>query len=169
MRGKGLVRAAITVRLGITPAHAGKSPCYRSGRRHKRGHPRACGEKRKTLSPLLPVPGSPPRVRGKGCAHRSGARPYGITPACAGKRPTVRRITALVGDHPRVCGEKVKNESSSLRRHVSPPRVRGKGLPFCGFCILCRITPACAGKSDVTEMYSISQGDHPRVCGEKQT
>ena len=37
-----------------------------------------------------------------------------------------------------------------------------------GKMAICRITPACAGKSDfVWDLYS-SAKDHPRVCGEKQ-
>ena len=31
-----------------------------------------------------------------------------------------------------------------------------------------RITPACAGRSDLTERFVQLQADHPRVCGEKR-
>ena len=49
MRGKGINTASISRRLGITPAHAGKSP-QRSIRHNVfRDHPRACGEKLRHL------------------------------------------------------------------------------------------------------------------------
>ena len=49
MRGKGLVRAAITVRLGITPAYAGKSSVRELLLIVSRDHPRVCGEKTKKI------------------------------------------------------------------------------------------------------------------------
>ena len=49
-------------------------------------HPRVCGEKRKETGKSLRYVGSPPRVRGKGCAQISQRQGKGITPACAGKR-----------------------------------------------------------------------------------
>ena len=49
----------------------------------------------------------------------------------------------------------------------SPPRVRGKGS--CGSVspLTARITPACAGKSNVRLAVDGFSEDHPRVCGEK--
>ena len=48
----------------------------------------------------------------------------------------------------------------------SPPRVRGKrsGQYSMGYC--CRITPACAGKTEYDDREGEVIEDHPRVCGE---
>ena len=52
------------------------------------------------------MPGSPPRMRGKGRGGRAGQPEPGITPACAGKRRCPRFRPGKTRDHPRVCGEK---------------------------------------------------------------
>ena len=70
---------------GITPAHARKRtrpPGFSWG---PWDHPRACGEKPADNSPLCPIRGSPPRMRGKATPSRSRRRVHGITPAHAGK------------------------------------------------------------------------------------
>ena len=90
----------------ITPACAGKSrlsACWGSGRWD---HPRVCGEKLARLYSSVPVPGSPPRVRGKAKPSGLGSLERGITPACAGKRPESVKKRDRRQDHPRVCGEK---------------------------------------------------------------
>ena len=51
----------------------------------------------------------------------------------------------------------------------SPPRVRGKVKFKENGGKQVRITPACAGKRDDTKRAGTCPGDHPRVCGEKQS
>ncbi len=66
-----------------------------------------------------------------------------------------------------MCGEKHDHIWVPFRDGGSPPRVRGKvgrALP-CGSPE--RITPACAGKSDLLFPTGMRRKDHPRVCGEK--
>ena len=71
--------------------------------------------------------GSPPRVRGEGCATRLPCALWRITPACAGRR-NVTRVLGLLGmDHPRVCGEKDGAYEMIEPGAGSPPRVRGEG------------------------------------------
>ena len=48
----------------------------------------------------------------------------------------------------------------------SPPRVRGKPPCKAGALEICRITPACAGKTEKSHCADSSAKDHPRVCGE---
>ena len=70
----------------ITPACAGKRLVGLVSWQSKEDHPRVCGEKpRRRWAQSLPL-GSPPRVRGKGCAAPSMLFLCRITPACAGKR-----------------------------------------------------------------------------------
>ena len=90
-----------------------------------------------------------------------------ITPACAGKSWTVSAYKDAYRDHPRVCGEKACIVISSAKLSGSPPRVRGKGRKGRKNMEFERITPACAGKRVICPCFMISEGDHPRVCGEK--
>ena len=86
VRGKGVENSGNLCLTRITPACAGKRRRMRSVSRHQEDHPRVCGEKSFSLSANQPVPGSPPRVRGKEPLHAQLCGAVGITPACAGKR-----------------------------------------------------------------------------------
>ena len=112
--------------------------------------------------------GSPPRVRGKdlGLINRHLAKR--ITPACAGKSHPWTPRSRSSRDHPRVCGEKDYISREALKEAGSPPRVRGKVLVLPFPSNTRRITPACAGKSEVNWIFLQIHRDHPRVCGEKQ-
>ena len=126
-----------------------------------------CGEK--FLEVVQPIAewGSPPRVRGKGLYSLSLVLRAGITPACAGKSSPHLRYSTSRWDHPRVCGEK-ENELREFAAQIgSPPRVRGKGPTMKMGSLFPRITPACAGKRSFFSRSSVSERDHPRVCGEK--
>ena len=65
-----------------------------------------------------------------------------------------------------MCGENGIALLASLLTQGSPPRVRGKPVPFLVTFAVKGITPACAGKTDAISDYSIVLRDHPRVCGE---
>lgn len=73
MRGKGTPVLRGFGRTGITPAYAGKSLGCFCGLCCGRDHPRVCGEKTLCRSTVVPVWGSPPRVRGKAVPLRSAA------------------------------------------------------------------------------------------------
>ena len=49
----------------------------------------------------------------------------------------------------------------------SPPHVRGKVGNAALAVVAHRITPACAGKSGVSDGLAKVIRDHPRMCGEK--
>ena len=92
---------------------------------------------------------------------------FWITPACAGKMRSDWIIRSIYWDHPRMCGEKLAAKAGSINGMGSPPRMRGK-VCAAGECNLkAGITPACAGKRTRLSGLQGSQGDHPRVCGEK--
>ena len=93
----------------------------------------------------------------------------GITPAYAGKRFWLCCELSDDGDHPRVCGEKREPGAFTGCRFGSPPRMRGKGKKGGSRGNPARITPAYAGKSGDAYKYDVLAGDHPRVCGEKQS
>ena len=70
-------------------------------------------------------------------------------------------------DHPRMCGEKSQLLCAAASCEGSPPRVRGKASALDVLPLPCGITPAYAGKSSEDTRRSGTNGDHPRVCGEK--
>ena len=106
-------------------------------------------------------------MRGKVDDVPGGVLHRGITPAYAGKSRSPRSASALRWDHPRICGEKCAEEMDNVREMGSPPHMRGKEVDALGFSCGHGITPAYAGKSQSPEYRCPSQGDHPRVCGEK--
>ena len=85
-----------------------------------------------------------------------------------GKVFKIDEICRLILDHPRMCGEKTKMAAGETYEEGSPPRMRGKAdLPEEDLQKF-RITPAYAGKSEMTTSQIACTWDHPRVCGEKQ-
>ena len=65
MRGKEIVAADPLRRVGITPAHAGKSNIGDAMDNTTEDHPRTCGEKGDKVKHCFHVLGSPPHMRGK--------------------------------------------------------------------------------------------------------
>ena len=110
---------------------------------------------------------SPPRVRGKGADACRCGDAGGITPAYAGKSVTRGTGVKPLWDHPRVCGEKAGGRHYVSHCEGSPPRMRGKDLPFTCDCESTGITPACAGKSLRPDNNPSTSWDHSRICGEK--
>ena len=126
-----------------------------------------CGEQALPPSPHPLRRGSPPRVRGTAFSHGLLAHRKRITPACAGNSPFSLILIGTVWDHPRVCGEQPNIDICILFHAGSPPRVRGT-VTRTGKTFVCqRITPACAGNSNVVNIFKSLFKDHPRVCGEQ--
>ena len=86
MRGKVVMVPLSSLLVGITPAHAGKSPWPPGRFPGPRDHPRTCGEKIWLPDCNLKTVGSPPHMRGKESEDLRQYKPIGITPAHAGKR-----------------------------------------------------------------------------------
>ena len=106
MRGKAVYNRIIQLRVGITPAYAGKSYNHIENTAAMKDHPRVCGEKASAAGSPLAVSGSPPRMRGKVRPYEKQRNRYGITPAYAGKSQPPQSPQSESRDHPRVCGEK---------------------------------------------------------------
>ncbi len=105
---RGKVRALLEQlsRIGITPAHAGKSRAFTGTKNALEDHPRSRGEKLWSVSPPSSSRGSPPLTRGKVLIIISFHLTERITPAHAGKRPKRFRQDRRRQDHPRSRGEK---------------------------------------------------------------
>ncbi len=168
MRGKVQLQPGQPAALGITPAYAGKSAQLEGAPPLAQDHPRVCGEKRLKVVRVLVQRGSPPRMRGKEALHHGGCSERGITPAYAGKSLCIGCGGVDDQDHPRVCGEKDPDRDPGSQLQGSPPRMRGKGIPFDASGFARGITPAYAGKSSPAVILFSRRQDHPRVCGEKE-
>ena len=106
-------------------------------------------------------------MRGKEAPGRLCSDGRGITPAYAGKSTLHRDDAPLSWDHPRVCGEKCDKRVAVVEQPGSPPRMRGKVLPYRRTVLAVGITPAYAGKRLPSLLFLALHWDHPRVCGEK--
>ena len=168
MRGKVSHSGKRWCCYGITPAHAGKSWSLSRTKERRGEHPRTCGEKYKPLAASSGRQGSPPHMRGKVFAEALQAAGKRITPAHAGKRKIWPIWQHRRKDHPRTCGEKSLKATTSARTTGSPPHMRGKGNLVKVPLVIPGITPAHAGKSNVTARKTKSIKDHPRTCGEKR-
>ena len=167
MRGKVVRLCMATGLRRITPAYAGKRLPLQDYSLACWDHPRVCGEKCVKAQEVKTTKGSPPRVRGKVDFYYFYTPNRRITPACAGKRTGRLMGKPLPGDHPRVCGEKADCHVPQCTHLGSPPRMRGKVVVSRNLCLFSGITPAYAGKSEVSKYASKPAEDHPRVCGEK--
>ena len=74
-----------------------------------------------------------------------------ITPADAGKTSIVARSFTAYQDHPRGCGENLHPRVCGQSNAGSPPRMRGKLIPYTIPISKYRITPADAGKTYKTQ------------------
>ena len=120
VRGKDRLWQKRFHEVGITPACAGKRRAQDRQDPPRGDHPRMCGEKVSSTSPIKCLKGSPPHVRGK--AEKNGTFCPGvrITPACAGKRLKRSRSTvppvAIVPLFPSVCNKPVVSDGSPAGR-----------------------------------------------------
>ena len=89
-----------------------------------------------------------------------------ITPAGAGKTGSNVEGQRFYQDHPRRCGENQRRLAVYCDSTGSPPQVRGKPIYRNGVYTYFRITPAGAGKTQITLLILSSKQDHPRRCGE---
>ena len=167
MRGKVARGGSRYREMRITPAYAGKSYEKSFQARPRQDHPRICGEKLFATIDCPPYLGSPPHMRGKASGFFAAVCVLGITPAYAGKSIVFRFLCHLTRDHPRICGEKRSIVIFTMISLGSPPHMRGKGEDFPQVLEDCGITPAYAGKRGGGHSQSGSEGDHPRICGEK--
>ena len=106
-------------------------------------------------------------MRGKVTVSSSSRVMIGITPAYAGKSVATLYSLVKVQDHPRLCGEKGKPGVLVTEEQGSPPPMRGKVQVLGQPIVVCRITPAYAGKRLSSNIMVSNSRDHPRLCGEK--
>ena len=165
-RGKHVGETQVQDRLGLIPAHAGKTRSCLVCPRRPRAHPRSRGENPTLLITTPHVQGSSPLTRGK---HRGGGldlRDDGLIPTHAGKTPRSRRYGTSRWAHPHSRGENRKSLLPTASQYGSSPLTRGKHRVCVHHLIITGLIPAHAGKTRFATRQTGSGRAHPRSRGE---
>ena len=165
-RGKLLMTGNAVKRIGLIPAHAGKTLSGSARANPRRAHPRSRGENGARESSHRPAPGSSPLTRGKQTSPCPASTTLGLIPAHAGKTSPRRALLACLWAHPRSRGE---NHDPRRLRPLMPgssPLTRGKRKVQADTAADVGLIPAHAGKTDHGATGGARSGAHPRSRGE---
>ena len=148
-RGKPRANASMSARVGLIPAHAGKTGRRRGRSQQLSAHPRSRGE---NLFPGLidaGLLGSSPLTRGK--PHSVPELPIRrrLIPAHAGKTAISSLYSAGLAAHPRSRGENSGGEDGHSIGFGSSPLTRGKPSIVRNPACRAGLIPAHAGKTPV--------------------
>ena len=125
-RGKQGGNMSVTSRLGLIPAHAGKTCRATPPTRSTTAHPRSRGEN-KLLRPLSQaVSGSSPLTRGKPHVNTNTKSIHRLIPAHAGKTACPTCSLPVSWAHPRSRGENGGRAMTTIGSLGSSPLTRGK-------------------------------------------
>ena len=165
-RGKHMITNSFTGKVGIIPAHAGKTLASRQTSRLAGDHPRSRGENGVAYARTPRYVGSSPLTRGKQAGQRICFRHLGIIPAHAGKTSLAPTSTGCAEDHPRSRGENTSLKLTIKAGKGSSPLTRGKPDLRRYTATYQGIIPAHAGKTRTSWVRSCRPRDHPRSRGE---
>ena len=125
-RGKRRLRGRRICRVGLIPAHAGKTLLRAARILRRRAHPRSRGENDSGCRKTDHGEGSSPLTRGKRPHERNAEMHIRLIPAHAGKT-SCGRSTARAGTaHPRSRGENHSRKERCNMGEGSSPLTRGK-------------------------------------------
>ena len=125
-RGKRIERREVVVRLGLIPAHAGKTTIANELLSAAGAHPRSRGENPSRRFSRLSPAGSSPLTRGKPYQALRTQSNKGLIPAHAGKTSRAGRKADTRRAHPRSRGENPLFEGIGSGLAGSSPLTRGK-------------------------------------------
>ena len=146
-RGKRAIEGPLDARIGLIPAHAGKTAVRGDGAHERGAHPRSRGENTSPGRTSGLRHGSSPLTRGKLNTLPQEARARRLIPAHAGKTWSPRQCRAPTGAHPRSRGENVAAASRPKLVPGSSPLTRGKPSRSGAGRPRRRLIPAHAGKT----------------------
>ena len=125
-RGKQFPSGLIAARVGLIPAHAGKTIDGLSFQWGREAHPRSRGENVLIVGEDVCVTGSSPLTRGKRWVFPGADSGHGLIPAHAGKTSGRSRRTTGTRAHPRSRGENGQASAAYFAARGSSPLTRGK-------------------------------------------
>ena len=134
-------------RMGLIPAHAGKTTRTRTSPWSRPAHPRSRGENHLAMYRQLAQNGSSPLTRGKRRDTARGGIGSGLIPAHAGKTVDVAVSFSGSPAHPRSRGENDYLKRGSFISPGSSPLTRGKLRADLEVPVGLRLIPAHAGKT----------------------
>ena len=165
-RGKLTVIVSLLIRMGLIPAHAGKTARTHTSPAPKRAHPRSRGENNFEINPGWQALGSSPLTRGKPNDTSTVAHNTRLIPAHAGKTHALVVSHRSPGAHPRSRGENHRMKSVAASLMGSSPLTRGKLLRRDNRRHVRGLIPAHAGKTIRRTRSRTKVGAHPRSRGE---
>ncbi len=151
---------------GLTPARAGTALRRRGSRGWSRAHPRAGGDGRTAIPSGTPMPGSPPRGRGRRRSVERTPDVHGLTPAPAGTALRATPDQQRPKAHPRAGGDGSAAGQVVTFPSGSPPRGRGRRRLQDGRRRRPGLTPARAGTAPAAARRGAPGGAHPRAGGD---
>ena len=165
-RGKRVCDTPCLCRIGLIPAHAGKTRLFPLVVAHLWAHPRSRGENICTPALRIIGRGSSPLTRGKLDLEgvRRGGR--GLIPAHAGKTPPRAGKAHTSWAHPRSRGENQRVGIWAFTSAGSSPLTRGKRRRGCRAWLRRGLIPAHAGKTTWPGTTRPHPRAHPRSRGE---
>ena len=125
-RGKRVQLGKLRRRIGLIPAHAGKTTCKGPGSRGGAAHPRSRGENEGRAGVCGAAGGSSPLTRGKPILTPHTAAHTGLIPAHAGKTHARHLAGYAPRAHPRSRGENRDHRLAGFEDAGSSPLTRGK-------------------------------------------
>ena len=146
-RGKPPSEKRAVTRVGLIPAHAGKTRRRRPTSSRRSAHPRSRGENSSEAGDEKGSTGSSPLTRGKRSEGLGGDHRGGLIPAHAGKTRPCPQAWRWSGAHPRSRGENRERTAARLDELGSSPLTRGKRALDDGPIQVARLIPAHAGKT----------------------
>ena len=146
-RGKRRIVAVCSTRVGLIPAHAGKTDCRPIVSTLRAAHPRSHGENTIPAEHPLGGHGSSPLTRGKLAARQRRVPQAGFIPAHAGKTSGPWRSWCQWWVYPRSRGENVGQHFKRGFICGSSPLTRGKREAVLLEHAHGRLIPAHAGKT----------------------
>ena len=125
-RGKPRANASMSARVGLIPAHAGKTGRRRGRSQQLSAHPRSRGENCFHDRGRSNANGSSPLTRGKQGGYRVNGRGLRLIPAHAGKTCATSTGNSHAPAHPRSRGENAFITAQQQLLAGSSPLTRGK-------------------------------------------
>ena len=168
-RGKPLARCCARFRVGLIPAHAGKTIEFNTSPGSGGAHPRSRGENLQTWGGKISRKGSSPLTRGKLHLGREASAGHGLIPAHAGKTSSGKFPFRVCGAHPRSRGENHFEYARPETVKGSSPLTRGKLYGGEDRAAGVRLIPAHAGKTWWRPPPSTQCAAHPRSRGENSS
>ena len=164
--GKPLPRRPGARRLGLIPAHVGKTFVRVPSIPGSEAHPRSRGENRFRIERRHEARGSSPLTWGKRRRHRRQERQRGLIPAHVGKTKRMAAVSQRIRAHPRSRWENTNVYRLNIGCDGSSPLTWGKLAGHHDHHRIAGLIPAHVGKTAASAASEKLTKAHPRSRGE---